>query len=72
MMKRQSLYRKPQLLLITLLLTMLSIQPMVAQDEFEDDVDDEPAVPIDGSYLIIGLLAGAYFGIRFLNKQVKV
>lgn len=71
-MKRQSLYRKPQLLLITLLLTMLSIQPMVAQDEFEDDVDDEPAVPIDGSYLIIGLLAGAYFGIRFLNKQVKV
>ena len=71
-MKRQSLYRKPQLLLITLLLTMLSIQPMVAQDEFEDDVNDEPAVPIDGSYLIIGLLAGAYFGIRFLNKQVKV
>ena len=72
MMKRQSLYRKPQLLLITLLLTMLSIQPMVAQDEFEDDVDDEPAVPIDGNYLIIGLLAGAYFGIRFLNKQLKV
>ncbi len=66
-MKRQSLYRKPQLLLITLLLTMLSIQPMVAQDEFEDDVDDEPAVPIDGSYLVMGLIAGAYFGIKKLK-----
>ena len=70
-MRIQSLYRKPQLLFITLLMTILSIQPMLAQDGFDDDVDDEPAVPIDGSYIVLGLMAGAFFGIRFLNKQVK-
>ena len=63
---------KPQLLLITLLMTMLSIQPVLAQpDDFPPDVDDEPAAPIDGNYIILGLIAGAFFGIRFLNKNVK-
>ena len=71
-MKIQSLYRKPQVLFITLLMTILSIQPMLAQDGFDDDVDDEPAVPIDGSYIVLGLMAGTFFGIRFLNKKVKV
>ena len=70
-MRIQSLYRKPQVLFITLLMTILSIQPMLAQDGFDDDVDDEPAVPIDGNYIVLGLMAGAFFGIRFLNKQVK-
>ena len=71
-MRIQSLYRKPQVLFITLLMTILSIQPMLAQDGFDDDVDDEPAVPIDGSYIVLGLMAGTFFGIRFLNKKVKV
>ena len=66
-MRIQSLHRKPQVLFITLLMTMLSIQPMLAQDGFDDDVDDEPAVPIDGSYIVLGLIAGAFFGIKKLK-----
>ncbi len=62
---------KRKFLQFTLLLTLFCAQPMLAQDGFDPDVDDEPAVPIDGSYIVLGLIAGAYFGIRFLNKQVK-
>ena len=46
---------------------MFTVQPILAQDGFDDDVDDEPAVPIDGSYIIMGLIAGAYFGIKKLK-----
>ena len=68
-MRIESIYRKPQIFVITLLLTFLSIQPMTAQEGFEDDVDDEePAVPIDGSYIVLGLMAGVAIGIRCLKK----
>ena len=64
---------KRKFIQFTLLLTLFCAQPMLAQDGFDDDVDDEgPAVPIDGSYIVIGLIAGAYFGIRFLKKQAAV
>ena len=58
---------KRKFIQVTLLLTLFFAQPMMAQDGFDDDVDDEPAVPIDGSYIVIGLIAGAYFGIRKLK-----
>ena len=63
---------KRKFIQVTLLLTLFCAQPMMAQDGFDDDVDDEPAVPIDGSYIVLGLIAGAYFGIRFLKKQAAV
>ncbi len=63
---------KRKFIQFTLLLTLFCAQPMMAQDGFDDDVDDEPAVPIDGSYIVLGLIAGAYFGIRFLKKQATV
>ena len=58
---------KRKFIQVTLLLTLFCAQPMMAQDGFDDDVDDEPAVPIDGSYIVLGLIAGAYFGIRKLK-----
>ena len=66
-MRRQAIYIKRQLLFFTIIATMFTVQPILAQDGFDDDVDDEPAVPIDGSYIIMGLIAGAYFGIKKLK-----
>ena len=71
-MKLEFTLIKRKFIQVTLLLTLFFAQPMMAQDGFDDDVDDEPAVPIDGSYIVIGLIAGAYFGIRFLKKQAAV
>ncbi len=61
---------KRKFLQFTLLLTLFCAQPILAQDGFDDDVDDEtPAVPIDGSYIVMGLLAGAYVGIKKLKAR---
>ncbi len=43
---------------------VLGTAQVSAQITFPDDVDDEtPAAPIDG-FIGVGLLAGAYFGLR--------
>lgn len=49
------------------LFLILSTTVASAQDEFPDDVDDEPSVPIDG-FVITGLVAGSLLGIRKLRK----
>jgi len=49
------------------LLLMLSTTVASAQDEFPDDVDDEPSVPIDG-FVITGLVAGSVLGMRRVSK----
>ncbi len=72
-MKQEFTPIKRKLIQFILLLTLFCAPPMLAQDGFDDDVDDQaPAVPIDGSYIVLGLIAGAYFGIRFLKKQATV
>lgn len=42
-----------------------------AQDEFPEDVNDEPGVPIDG-FIIAGLVAGSFIGVRKLKKSENV
>ena len=50
-------------------LFLLFTQMAMAQISFPDDVDDEgPAAPIDG-FVVIGIAAGAYFGIRKKRKS---
>lgn len=69
----------PQIRLILLLLLMFiethaqSSKPPPPQPRsggFEDDVNDEAALPING-YLTFGLLAGALYGYRILNGKRK-
>ncbi len=54
-------------LMLASLFLILSTTVASAQDEFPDDVDDEPSVPIDG-FVITGLVAGSLLGIRKLRK----
>ncbi|WP_298326137.1 PID-CTERM protein-sorting domain-containing protein [uncultured Dokdonia sp.] len=50
-------------ILTTLLFLVMSVG-VQAQITFPDDVDDEaPAAPIDG-FIVIGLAAGAYLGLK--------
>jgi len=56
-------------------MTMLFSLPIMADDtppEFEEDVDDEPTVPIDGNYLVLALVGGVYLGIRKLRAGQSV
>jgi len=56
-------------------MTMLFSLPIMADDtppEFEEDVDDEPTVPIDGNYLVLALMAGACLGIRKLRAGESI
>jgi hypothetical protein len=48
-------------------MTFLTVQPVMAQEEFEEDVDDEPAAPID-DYIIIGLIAGGFLGLTKMQR----
>lgn len=62
----KNIYKR--LLLVSLFLA-LSTTNSVAQDEFPDDVNDEPSVPIDG-FVITGLVAGSVLGLRkILNSE---
>lgn len=72
-MRKQPKYT-PMILRLTLLIAMFMATPVFAQDppDFEDDVNDEPTVPIDGSYIVLGLIAGSYLGIQLLRKEAKV
>jgi hypothetical protein len=60
---------KRSIFLASMFMTLLTVQPMLAQEDFEDDVDDEeePAAPID-NYILVGLLAGGFLGIVKMNK----
>jgi len=55
-------------LFLASLLLILSTTIASAQDEFPDDVNDEPAVPIDG-FVTVALVAGSVLGIRKLRKS---
>ena len=39
-----------------------------AQDSFDDNVNDEPAAPIDG-FIVAGLIAGSVYGIKKIRKS---
>jgi len=67
-MRRQAIHIKRQLLFFTIIATMFTVQPILAQDDFEDDVDDEPAVPID-NYVYVGMILGVGLGIRYLKSK---
>jgi len=60
----QNLYRS---LFLAAALLALSTAPAMAQDEFPEDVNDEPPVPING-FVLCGIAAGAVLGIRKLKK----
>jgi len=67
-MKNRTQHMRKNVLLLSFFLMLLTIQPMMAQPEdFDEDVDDEPATPIDG-YVYAGLIAGAFIAIRTLKK----
>jgi len=60
----------------TVLLVLLMLTPVIAtaQDEdteFEDDVDDEVAMPING-YVAASLMAGCAMGYVVLKRGQKV
>lgn len=55
-------------LFLASLFLILSTTIASAQDTFPDDVNDEPAVPIDG-FVISALIAGSILGIRKLRKS---
>jgi hypothetical protein len=59
---------KKSIFAFTILMTFLTVQPVMAQEEFEEDVDDEPAAPID-DYIYYGLVVGALSGIILLRKS---
>jgi hypothetical protein len=47
----------------------LSVQSAFAQDGFDDDVDDEaPQTFIDG-FVVVGIMAGAVYGMKKLKKE---
>lgn len=72
-MRKQPKYT-PMILRLTLLIAMFMATPVFAQDppDFEDDVNDEPTVPIDGSYIVLALLAGVGLGISTLRKSESI
>ncbi|MNE91624.1 hypothetical protein D3C80_1892610 [compost metagenome] len=54
--------------MLVLLLMLFSGTRLMAQDGFDDNVDDQaPAANVDG-FLILGLIAGATLGIRKMKK----
>lgn len=55
-------------LFLASLFVVLSATSLKAQDGFPDDVNDEPAVPIDG-FVVAGLIAGAALGIKKIRKS---
>ena len=59
---------KKSIFAFTIFMTLLTVQPAMAQEEFEEDVDDEPAAPID-DYIYYGLAIGAISGIKFIRKN---
>jgi len=67
-MKKKKNHMKKNLFMLAFLLMVLSIQPVMAQEGFDPDVDDQPAAPIDG-YLYTGLIAGACIAILKLRKR---
>ena len=54
--------------LSVLFMTLLSTRAAAQPEDFEDDVPDNPTVPID-DYLYIGLIAGAALGYKFLKRS---
>ncbi|MBF0695535.1 MAG: hypothetical protein IR153_10815 [Flavobacterium sp.] len=46
---------------------MLTTQPAMAQEEFEDDVEDVPAAPIN-DYILVGVLAGGLLGLSKMQR----
>ena len=58
---------KKSIFALTIFMTALTVQPAMAQEEFEEDVDDEPAAPID-DYIIIGLIAGGFLGLTEMQR----
>ena len=67
-MKKHLILIKKSIFTLTIFMTLLTVQPAMAQpEEFEEDVDDEPAAPID-DYIIIGLIAGGFIGLTKMQK----
>jgi hypothetical protein len=69
-MKKHMTSIKKSIFAFTIFMTALTVQPAMAQEEFEDDVDDEPAAPID-DYIYYGLILGAVSGFVFLKRTNK-
>ena len=67
-MKSISLNLSKSLYLAAMLLLLSSV-PANAQEDFPEDVNDEPSVPIDG-FIVSGLIAGSVIGLRKLKKDV--
>ncbi len=55
------------LCLFVIFFTMLTTQPAMAQEEFEDDVEDVPAAPIN-DYILVGVLAGGLLGLSKMQR----
>lgn len=66
-MKNISKSLKKKIVFATLCL-LFSAGTVSAQDPFDENVNDEPAAPIDG-FLIAGLIAGSAFGISKIRKN---
>ena len=66
-MKNISNSLKKKLFVASLFLLFSTIN-VNAQDSFDDNVNDEPAAPIDG-FIIAGLIAGSVFGIKKIRKS---
>lgn len=67
MMSRIKNSLKTKLFLASLFL-VFSVNDLAAQDGFPDDVNDEPAVPVDG-FIVAGLIAGSVLGIKKMRKE---
>jgi uncharacterized membrane-anchored protein YitT (DUF2179 family) len=70
-MKKHMTSIKKSIFAFTILMTFLTVQPVMAQEEFEEDVDDEPAAPID-DYIYYGLIMGVLSGIILLKRKKAV
>ena len=70
-MKKHMTSIKKCIFAFTIFMTFLTVQPVMAQEEFEEDVDDEPAAPID-DYIYYGLIMGVLSGIILLKRKKAV
>ena len=70
-MKKHMTSIKKSIFAFTIFMTFLTVQPVMAQEEFEEDVDDEPAAPID-DYIYYGLIMGVLSGIILLKRKKAV
>lgn len=66
-MKNTAQNMRKNVLRFSFFLMLLTIQPVMAQEDFPDDVDDEPKAPID-TYIYAGLIVGGFLAIRKLKK----